>query len=113
MKLGGSLVQPHQREHLLRLALWAGVWLLSLGVLAALSFWLRRLPGESGHATCSARLAADAEAPRLSASMGVAVFPLHGDSLEKLLGTADKLLYAVKKRQRRRGGRKTWKEAAA
>ncbi|MBI3483780.1 MAG: diguanylate cyclase, partial [Acidobacteria bacterium] len=61
----------------------------------------------------NARLAADAEVPRVSASMGVAVYPLHGDSLEKLLATADKLLYAVKKRQRRRGGRKFWKDIAA
>lgn len=107
------MVQPYQRDRFLRLAGWAGVSLLCLGVLAALSFWLRRLPYESDPAIYSARLAADAEAPRLSASMGVAVYPLHGDSLEKLLGTADKLLYAVKKRQRRKGGKKTWKEAAA
>lgn len=58
-------------------------------------------------------LAADPEIPRVSASMGVAMYPLHGNTLEKLLGTADKLLYAMKKRQRRRGGRKLWKEAAA
>jgi diguanylate cyclase (GGDEF)-like protein len=61
----------------------------------------------------NACLAADPEIPRVSASMGVAVYPLHGNTLEKLLGTADKLLYAMKKRQRRRGGRKMWKEAAA
>ena len=58
-------------------------------------------------------LATDAEIPRVSASMGVAVYPLHGNTLEKLLGTADKLLYAVKKRQRRKGGKRLWKDAAA
>ncbi|MCL5288296.1 MAG: GGDEF domain-containing protein [Acidobacteria bacterium] len=61
----------------------------------------------------NACLDSDTEVPRVSASMGVAVYPLHGDSLEKLLSTADKLLYAVKKRQRRKGGKRTWKEAAA
>lgn len=61
----------------------------------------------------NARLAADSEAPRLSASIGVAVYPQHGNTLEKLLATADKVLYAVKKRQRRNGGRKFWKHAAA
>ena len=61
----------------------------------------------------NARLAADVEVPQLTASMGVAVYPLHGDTLERLLSTADKLLYEVKKKQRRRGGRKSWKHAAA
>jgi diguanylate cyclase (GGDEF)-like protein len=60
-----------------------------------------------------ARLAADSEEPRLSASIGVAVYPQHGDSLEKLLATADRVLYAVKRRQRRKTGRKFWKDAAA
>jgi len=58
-------------------------------------------------------LSSEVEAPRISASIGVAVYPQHGNSLEKLLATADKLLYAMKKRQRRRGGRNTWKETAA
>jgi diguanylate cyclase (GGDEF)-like protein len=58
------------------------------------------------------RLASDTEVPKLSASIGVAVYPLHGNSLEKLLSTADKLLYEVK-RQRRRISRRTWKHAAA
>jgi diguanylate cyclase (GGDEF)-like protein len=77
------------------------------------------LPETEAHAAArvveriNACLVADPEVPRISASMGVAVYPLHGNTLEKLLGTADKLLYAVKKRQRRRGGRKLWKEAAA
>lgn len=61
----------------------------------------------------NACLAADTEAPRLSASIGVAVYPQHGDTLEKLLSTADKVLYAVKKRQRRQGGRRSWKVATA
>jgi diguanylate cyclase (GGDEF)-like protein len=59
------------------------------------------------------RLAADVEAPPLTASVGVAVYPLHGDSLEKLLSTADKLLYEVKRRQKRKNGKKFWKHAAA
>jgi diguanylate cyclase (GGDEF)-like protein len=61
----------------------------------------------------NARLAADTEEPRLSASIGVAVYPQHGDTLEKLLATADKVLYAIKRRQRRHGGRRHWKDAAA
>lgn len=59
------------------------------------------------------RLAAETEEPKLTASMGVAVYPLHGDSLEKLLSTADKLLYEVKRRQKRKNGRKFWKQSAA
>lgn len=61
----------------------------------------------------NAQLASDSESPRISASIGVAVYPKHGNTLEKLLATADKVLYAVKKRQRRNGGRKPWKDAAA
>jgi diguanylate cyclase (GGDEF)-like protein len=61
----------------------------------------------------NARLAEETESPRLSASIGVAVYPQHGNNLEKLLATADKVLYAVKKRQRRKNGRKSWKDAAA
>ena len=41
-------------------------------------------------------LAADAEQPPLSASVGVAVFPRDGDSVERLIGTADRALYAMK-----------------
>jgi diguanylate cyclase (GGDEF)-like protein len=43
-----------------------------------------------------AQLAADAEQPPLSASVGVAVFPRDGDSVERLIGTADRALYAMK-----------------
>jgi diguanylate cyclase (GGDEF)-like protein len=60
----------------------------------------------------NARLAEDTESPALSASIGVAVYPQHGNSLEKLLATADKVLYAVKRQQRRKNGRKL-KDAAA
>ncbi len=41
-------------------------------------------------------LAADEEHPTLSASVGVAVFPRDGDSVERLIGTADRALYAMK-----------------
>ncbi len=61
----------------------------------------------------NAQLASETEAPRISASIGVAVYPQHGNTLEKLLATADKVLYAVKKRQRRNGSRKSWKVVAA
>ena len=44
------------------------------------------------------RLAADAQAPLLSVSGGVAVFPRDGDSPTMLLRAADKLLYAAKMR---------------
>jgi len=42
------------------------------------------------------RLAAEAENPVLSVSAGVAAFPEDGDSPEKLLGAADRALYAMK-----------------
>lgn len=58
-------------------------------------------------------LASQTEQPRLSASMGVAFYPRHGDTLEKLLASADRVLYAMKRRQRRKGAKKSWKEAAA
>ena len=41
-------------------------------------------------------LAADAEHPALAASVGVAVFPRDGDSVERIIGTADRALYAMK-----------------
>ena len=40
--------------------------------------------------------------PRLTVSMGLAVFPIHGDSLEVLLERADKALYASKQAGRNR-----------
>jgi diguanylate cyclase (GGDEF)-like protein len=43
-----------------------------------------------------AHLAADEEQPTLSASVGVAVFPRDGDSVERLIGTADRALYVMK-----------------
>ena len=61
----------------------------------------------------NARLAEDRESPPLSASIGVAVYPQHGTTLENLLATADRVLYAVKRHQRRKNGRKSWKDAAA
>jgi predicted signal transduction protein with EAL and GGDEF domain len=45
----------------------------------------------------AARLALDAEHPPLTASMGVAVFPLDGQSAETLIGTADRILYDMKR----------------
>jgi diguanylate cyclase (GGDEF)-like protein len=44
------------------------------------------------------RLAAEAEAPALSVSAGVAAFPEDGDTPEKLLGVADRALYGMKNR---------------
>ena len=44
------------------------------------------------------RLAAETEPPALSVSAGVAAFPEDGDSPEKLLGAADRGLYAMKHR---------------
>ncbi len=42
------------------------------------------------------KLASDPEIPQLTVSAGVAVFPHDGDSLEKLLGAADRALYRMK-----------------
>jgi diguanylate cyclase (GGDEF)-like protein len=42
------------------------------------------------------RLAAEPERPALSVSAGVAAFPEDGDTPEKLLGSADRALYAMK-----------------
>jgi diguanylate cyclase (GGDEF)-like protein len=44
------------------------------------------------------KLAGDPEIPQLSVSAGVAVFPEDGDSIEKLLGAADRALYRMKGR---------------
>ncbi len=43
------------------------------------------------------RLAADAEWPALTASVGVALCPRDGETAEELLGTADRALYGMKK----------------
>lgn len=43
-----------------------------------------------------AHLAADEEQPTVTASVGVAVFPRDGDSVERLIGTADRALYVMK-----------------
>jgi predicted signal transduction protein with EAL and GGDEF domain len=42
------------------------------------------------------RLATDGELPVVSVSAGAAVFPKDGDTLEKLLGAADRSLYGMK-----------------
>lgn len=42
------------------------------------------------------KLTADLEFPRLAVSAGVAVYPDDGDTLEKLLGSADRALYRMK-----------------
>ena len=44
------------------------------------------------------RLATDGEMPELSVSAGAAVFPQDGDTVEKLLGAADRALYRMKGR---------------
>jgi diguanylate cyclase (GGDEF)-like protein len=43
------------------------------------------------------RIASDGESPQISASVGSAVFPDHGESIEKLLSATDKALYAMKR----------------
>jgi len=43
------------------------------------------------------RLAADPEQPALTTSVGVAMYPRDGDTIERLLGTADRALYGMKK----------------
>jgi len=45
----------------------------------------------------AARLALDAEEPPVTASMGVAVYPSDGQSAEGLIGTADRILYEMKR----------------
>lgn len=42
------------------------------------------------------RLASELETPRLTVSVGVAVYPADGDTVEKLLGAADEDLYRMK-----------------
>ena len=43
-----------------------------------------------------AQLGEDKENPPLTASVGLAIFPRDGDSVERLLGTADRALYTMK-----------------
>jgi len=40
------------------------------------------------------------EAPPVRVSVGVATYPMHGESAEDLLEAADKLLYQMKRRNR-------------
>jgi diguanylate cyclase (GGDEF)-like protein len=53
-------------------------------------------------ARVSEHLAGDGELPRISVSLGVAVYPRDGYSAEALLGAADRVLYAMKARGRLR-----------
>jgi diguanylate cyclase (GGDEF)-like protein len=46
------------------------------------------------------RLAAETELPQLSVSVGLAVYPADGDSMEKLLNSADRALYGMKNQER-------------
>ncbi len=48
------------------------------------------------------RLATDAEKPNLSISVGVAVYPAHGETVEALLNAADVALYETKERRKSR-----------
>src|SRR5437870_4835397 len=50
------------------------------------------------------RVARDGEKPPLSVSVGVAVYPRDGDSLETLLSAADRSLYDSKARRRAKAG---------
>jgi diguanylate cyclase (GGDEF)-like protein len=47
------------------------------------------------------RVAEDAEAPRISVSVGAAVYPLEGDTRDALLGAADRALYEMKRRSQK------------
>ena len=51
-----------------------------------------------------ARLAADPEHPALSASVGVALYPRDGDTVDQLIGAADRALYGMKKARVVEGG---------
>jgi diguanylate cyclase (GGDEF)-like protein len=44
----------------------------------------------------SERLSGDGEFPAVSASAGAAVYPVDGDTVERLLGAADRALYRMK-----------------
>jgi diguanylate cyclase (GGDEF)-like protein len=46
------------------------------------------------------RLAQDIERPRVATSLGVAVYPVDGETVEALLGAADRVLYKMKARPR-------------
>jgi diguanylate cyclase (GGDEF)-like protein len=46
------------------------------------------------------RLAQDIERPRVATSLGVAVYPADGETVEALLGAADRVLYKMKARPR-------------
>ena len=50
----------------------------------------------AGRRICE-HLARDPEAPRVSASMGVASYPRDGDTIDRLLLTADRALYKIKR----------------
>jgi diguanylate cyclase (GGDEF)-like protein len=43
------------------------------------------------------RLANDGEEPRITVSVGVSVYPRDGETVEKLLGAADRALYGMKR----------------
>jgi GGDEF domain-containing protein len=47
-------------------------------------------------------LAMDAHGPRLSVSVGVAIFPQGGAQIDELLTRADEALYAMKSRRKNR-----------
>jgi GGDEF domain-containing protein len=44
------------------------------------------------------RLATDGELPRVTVSVGAAVYPRDGETIEALFNTADKALYSMKRR---------------
>jgi diguanylate cyclase (GGDEF)-like protein len=50
------------------------------------------------------RLATDAEKPNLSISVGVAVYPGNGETVEALLNAADVALYETKERRKNKPG---------
>ena len=58
---------------------------------------------QSAAARIRERLAAQAERPKLSVSIGVAVYPLHGTTADRLLVAADRTLYAMKAKREKTG----------
>jgi len=63
------------------------------------------------------RVALDAEGPRISVSVGTAVYPMDGESRDDLLGAADRALYEMKRKTRPHEthsferDRRTWKNS--
>ena len=66
--------------------------------LADLVLLLRRAHRRRDPVEVRERLAMETEEPALSVSAGIAAYPEDGDTAEKLLGSADRVLYRMKRR---------------